>query len=382
MNLICTTAFNLASENAPIVGAFFQPGSHHNSAVKLKQPTSPILDTLQTAVLLIDSSLCVQYMNAAAEQLFEMSFVRTSGQPLAMLTLLDDVIGRQSELVLQNSSSRTIREVEVLTRARVTPQTVDCMLTAYSEAGQRYVLIEFNPVDRMTKMIREGWLEERQQTNHVVIRGLAHEIKNPLGGIRGAAQLLEQELEFPALREYTDLIIRETDRLTNLVSRMQATTRVVEPGAVNIHEVLEHVRKLLLTEHPHWLEFELDYDPSLPAIKAEREPLIQAVMNIAGNAVQAVDAEGMIRLRTRIDRRLVGELPRYRQVVRVDIIDNGPGIPESIADQIFDPMVTGRSAGTGLGLSISADIIRQYGGQIEAESSAEGTCFSLYLLIA
>lgn len=182
------------------------------------------------------------------------------------------------------------------------------------------------------------------------MRGLAHEIKNPLGGLRGAAQLLEQELTDKALKEYTRIIIHEADRLRNLVDRMIGPYQPLKHHPINVHEVLEHVRRLMLVEVPVGLSIERNYDPSLPPLMGDREQLIQAVLNIVRNSVQAMNHQGTVRLRTRIERQLTIGNKRHRLALRVEIEDNGAGIPEELQEHIFYPMVTGRADGTGLGL--------------------------------
>jgi two-component system nitrogen regulation sensor histidine kinase GlnL len=208
---------------------------------------------------------------------------------------------------------------------------------------------------------------------------LAHEIKNPLGGLRGAAQLLERELPDPNLREYTRIIIDEADRLQTLMNRMIGPNRMLTRGLVNIHNVLEHVRGLMQAEFPNGPRVSRDYDPSIPDLTADQDHLIQAFLNLARNACAAAGIAGFIELRTRVLRQFTIGNQRHRLVLRVEVLDNGPGIPEELKDHIFFPMVSGQKGGTGLGLPIAQELISQHGGLIECESRPGETRFFVYL---
>ncbi|MBN2700917.1 MAG: PAS domain-containing sensor histidine kinase, partial [Methylothermaceae bacterium] len=221
------------------------------------------------------------------------------------------------------------------------------------------------------------WLAQ-QNVVHQLLRGLAHEIKTPLGGLRGAAQLLATELTDPALSEYTDVIIAEADRLKALIDRLLAPNQPPRMIELNIHQILERVSQVLAAEYPT-LAFRRDYDPSLPPIHGDPDQLIQAFLNIARNAAQALEGDGEITLRTRIKRRVTIRQQHHRQAVRIDIIDAGPGIAPELLDQIFYPMITSRPDGTGLGLSIAQTLVTRHGGMIECQSQPGRTCFSIYL---
>jgi two-component system nitrogen regulation sensor histidine kinase GlnL len=212
-----------------------------------------------------------------------------------------------------------------------------------------------------------------------LIRNLAHEIKNPLGGLRGAAQLLERELERPELTEYTQVIMKEADRLQSLMDRLLAPNRIPQKVSLNIHEPLERVRSLLLAEYPQGLRIRRDYDVSLPAVAADREQIIQALLNIARNSAQALKGRGEIVLRTRVARQVTLARKLHRLGVTVQIVDNGPGVPADIRDRIFFPLVSGREGGTGLGLTIAQDYVHRHGGVIELESEPGRSCFTLLL---
>ncbi|MDH3637538.1 MAG: nitrogen regulation protein NR(II), partial [Gammaproteobacteria bacterium] len=235
------------------------------------------------------------------------------------------------------------------------------------------------PIDRLLQRVKEENHLDQHAANQAVLRGLAHEIKNPLGGLRGAAQLLDGELPNRELREYTRIIIHEADRLSTLVDRMMGSYKPIQSVALNVHEVLEHIRKLILVDIQEGLNIERDYDPSLPEIIGDRDQLVQAVLNIVRNAVQALEQQGSIRLRTRIERNPMFGRIRHRHGIRVDIEDDGPGVPRELTDQIFYPLVTGRAEGTGLGLSIAQDIVAKHGGYIEFTSKPGHTRFSMVL---
>jgi len=242
-----------------------------------------------------------------------------------------------------------------------------------------YLLLEFHPMDRTLKLAREEQMLDQTQANRLLLRNLAHEIKNPLGGIRGAAQLLEQELEKPALREYTQVIVQEADRLRSLMEKLLSPQNASHYSALNIHEVLERVRSVVLAEMPSGLTFQRDYDISLPALIGDKEQLIQAILNIVRNAAQAMGGSGTIVLRTRIARQVTLVKRRHRLAVMVQIIDNGPGVPPELQDKIFYPLVSGRADGHGLGLTLAQDFISQHHGAIEFDSEPGRTCFTVLL---
>jgi len=245
--------------------------------------------------------------------------------------------------------------------------------------------VELMPIEQQTRQDREERLIDQAQANKELIRNLAHEIKNPLGGIRGAAQLLEMELDSKDLREYTQVIIHEADRLQTLVDRLLAPHRrphVV--GDVNMHEVCERVRSLILAEFPKGLKVVRDYDISIPEFRGDREQLIQAVLNIAHNAAQALterraEGDAEIVLRTRIARQVTFGKQRYRLALELHVIDNGPGVPDSIKDRIFFPLISGREGGSGLGLTLAQTFVQQHHGLIECESMPGRTDFKILI---
>ncbi|CAN7424327.1 nitrogen regulation protein NR(II) [Rhizobacter sp. LjRoot28] len=252
------------------------------------------------------------------------------------------------------------------------------------DAGE-LVIVELVEIEQQTRQDREERALGQAQANKELIRNLAHEIKNPLGGIRGAAQLLEMEVDSRALTEYTQVIINEADRLQALVDRLLAPHRKPHVVSdVNIHEVCERVRSLILAEFPRGLTVQRDYDTSIPEFRGDREQLIQAVLNIAHNAAQALvdrigEGDARIILRTRIARQVTLGKQRYRLALELHIDDNGPGVPESIRDRIFYPLVSGRDGGSGLGLTLAQTFVQQHQGMIECESQPGQTLFKIVI---
>jgi two-component system nitrogen regulation sensor histidine kinase GlnL len=255
---------------------------------------------------------------------------------------------------------------------------LSCVVTRIDAAAaprELALLVELRPIEQQLRMAREERLFSEQQANRELIRNLAHEIKNPLGGLRGSAQLLERELDRPELREYTQVIIKEADRLQKLMDRMLTPHRAPRLEPVGIHEVLERVRSLVEAEFG--VPVQRDYDPSLPDIVADREQLIQAVLNIARNAAQA--GAQWIEFRSRALRQVTLLRQRYRLALELQIIDDGPGVPAEIQDRIFSPLVSGREGGTGLGLSLAQTFVQYHHGVVEFESRPGRTTFRILL---
>jgi two-component system, NtrC family, nitrogen regulation sensor histidine kinase GlnL len=258
------------------------------------------------------------------------------------------------------------------------------VVVAQTDAPEE-VIVELLPLEQQARQDREERLMDQAQVNKELIRNLAHEIKNPLGGIRGAAQLLQMDLQSKALIEYTQVIIHEADRLQLLVDRLLAPHRSPHVvGDVNIHEVCERVRSLILAEFPKGLKVVRDYDASIPEFRGDREQLIQAVLNIAHNAAQALServltGDAQITFRTRVGRQVTFGKQRYRLAVELHVIDNGPGVPDAIKDRIFYPLVSGRDGGSGLGLTLAQTFVQQHHGLIECESTPGQTDFKLLI---
>ena len=245
----------------------------------------------------------------------------------------------------------------------------------------RGLLLEFRYIEQQMKIAREERLLDQSQANRELIRNLAHEIKNPLGGIRGAAQLLERELERPNLHEYTQVIMKEADRLQSLMDRLLIPHRLPQPAPLNIHEVIERVRSLILAEYPRGIKIRRDYDTSVPLLHGDKEQMIQVVLNVVRNAAQAMSGSGQIALRTRVARQITLARKRYKHALQLQISDTGPGIPEEMRERVFYPLVSGREGGSGLGLTLAQTFITQHGGTITFESQPGNTCFTLLLPI-
>ena len=338
-----------------------------------------LLDNMHVAVLLLDDEMRLQYLNAAAESLLKISAQRLDGAFIEQACSEGGSIPEGLVKALRSGQQFTKRQT-VLRLPLPKDITVDYTVTPMVVAGINWLLMEIEPLDRALKISQEEMLISSQAMSRQLIRGLAHEIKNPLGGLRGAAQLLERELPNAELKDYTDIIISESDRLRKLVEQLLGPHKLLNPEPINIHEVLEHVRKLLMAENQS-LDIIKDYDPSMPAILADREQLIQALLNIARNAMQALESvsDARLILRTRVQRKFTISDTMHKLICRLDIIDNGSGIPAEIADNLFFPMVSGRQGGTGLGLSISQSIVNQHKGLIKCDSEKGLTTFSLYL---
>ena len=338
-----------------------------------------ILESLGTAVLVFDARYRLITINQAGEVMLAHSARHVCGRPLQELVVNAEV------MIDQISNSLTSEQVVVqrgclLELPDAADLRVNCTFTPITDdVGHPHVLVELRQINHHLRIEQEERLITQQQATHELLRGLAHEIKNPLGGLRGAAQLLEREISDTALQEYTHIIISEADRLQALLDRMLGPNSLPNIKAVNIHEVLEHVRELVQVEAGNDLEFQQDYDPSLPDLQADRDLLLQAVLNIVRNAAQALENEGEIILRTRIRRNFNIGSCKHRLVARIDVIDNGPGINEELRKQVFYPMITGRSDGTGLGLSIAQALISRHQGLIECTSQPGETVFTVLL---
>jgi two-component system, NtrC family, nitrogen regulation sensor histidine kinase GlnL len=341
------------------------------------------LDLVASSVVITDDQGAILHANAAAETLLDLSRRNLLGQSLpGLFSNSEELSALVAEVAAQKFSRKRLELV--LERTGHDPLSVNCQVSG-ADAIHSGVVFEFQEIDQQLKLNREEQLVAQNQMNRELIRNLAHEIKNPLGGIRGAAQLLERELPSADLKEYTQVVIKEADRLQVLVDRLLAPHRrphVV--GDVNIHEVLERVRSLVLAEYPDGLLIQRDYDVSLPEFRGDREQLIQAVLNITQNAAQALARErdagsAKILLRTRAVRQVTLHKQRYRLALDLHVIDNGPGIAPEIADRIFFPLVSGREGGSGLGLTLAQTFIDQHFGVIECDSKPGATDFRILI---
>jgi len=337
------------------------------------------LDQLTTGVVVFNFAGRIIYVNPSAETLLGVSGVLLVG------VQINQVFERSLELLAAIQTAQLTREtvieyeLDVVVNAHP-PLRLGCTITPY-DAPQEGIFMELRSVDPHLRIARLEQTRLQQEANRELLRNLAHEIKNPLGGIRGAAQLLEHELPRESLREYTQVIIKESDRLQSLMEQLLTPHRTPRYSAVNIHEVLERVRSLILAETPSGMSLQRDYDTSLPEIRADSEQLIQAVLNVARNAVQAMDSQGKIIFRTRVARQSTLESRRHQLGLRVEIIDNGPGILEDIREQIFYPLVSGREGGSGLGLAVAQTLVAQNHGTIDCESHPGCTAFYIFLPI-
>ncbi len=339
----------------------------------------PGLDMLSAAVLLLRADFRVIYANPAAENLFETSRRKLVGRMPGDLFGACPALTAAIDMAVASGASYTEQELE-LGVARKTKLHLACTVSPV-ETGDAALLLEFRHIDHQLKIAREERLNEHQHANRELIRNLAHEIKNPLGGIRGAAQLLERELDAPPLFEYTQVIIGEADRLQLLVNRLLTPHRLPSYRRINVHEVLVRVKGVVQAEFPA-LPIACDFDISLPEFDADPEQLTQAVLNIVRNAAQALagtTAAPEIRITTRIARGVTLVRRRHRLGIVLAIEDNGPGVPDAIRDRIFYPLVSGREGGSGLGLTIAQTLIAQHHGTIECESAPGRTVFTIVL---
>ncbi len=345
-------------------------------------PTT-VLNHLTTAVIVIDSELCVLSMNQSAESLFETSSNQQKNQTINKLILRPKSLADELKSVLDQQRSHTVRETQMLLRNGKVLM-IDYAVTPIKTAQKTQLVIELWSLNWLLRVNRENAMLAQYQVTKSLMQGLAHEIKNPLGGIRGAAQLLEGEIN-PELRDYTQVVIREADRLRNLVERMLGAQEAPKLAMGNIHAILEHVITLKKAEHGNRLCIEKNYDPSIPECLLDAEQLQQVFLNIIENAAQSLIEEdikpGQITVSTRTLRQYTIGTQRFRLVCRVDINDNGPGIPKESQENIFFPMVSGRANGTGLGLSISQSIVKHHDGLIECNSEPGNTTFTVLLPI-
>lgn len=344
-----------------------------------------VLGNLTAAVFLVnpDSGIC--YMNQAAESVLGMSFKRAEGAELFSLLALSAEDSQAIGNANQEMRPFTRRQAKVRDTQGL-EKTVDYSVIPLDLVEGKFLLVEVRELDRLMKINREEQQIAAHDTTRQLVRGLAHEVKNPLGGILGAAQLLHQELDDPELQEYTSVITEETNRLRNLVDRMLGPNQRPQFHRLNVHQVVERVATLLEVETRGKVRIVKDYDPSVPEVFVDSEQLIQAVLNVGRNALEALLDSGVqdpeITLRTRVQYRFTLGHVQHALIARMDIVDNGPGIDEALLDEIFYPMISGRDKGTGLGLSIAQSIINVHKGLIECSSRPGETQFSIYLPIA
>lgn len=339
----------------------------------------PILDNLSTAVLAFDKELRLLFINPAGENLLAVSRKQAEGMLLsALMPSAHELIEKLSNALDQGNMFTEYQITLPLNGTR--DITVDYTVTPFGESSNaESLLLELDNIDRHAQITREEHRLSQYEISREVVRGLAHEIKNPLGGLRGAAQLLESELPDPTLKEYTDVIISEADRLQNLLNRMLGPNTLPHKEEISIHQVLEHVRTLVLAEAESTLLIERDYDPSLPNLHADADQMVQVILNITRNAAQALNGNGTITFCTRAERYVTIGNQRHKLALRLEIRDNGPGIPADMVEKIFYPMVSMSTSGSGLGLAIAQSLLHQHGGIIECTSEPQNTVFSINL---
>lgn len=340
-----------------------------------------IINNIVTATLMLDESLCVRYANPSAEQLFSQSAKRIINQPISKLIQHASMDLALLSQPLQSGQSITDSDVTFVVDGK--PLMLEVTVSPISWKKELMLLVEMRKIGQQRRLTQELNQHAQQQAAKLLVRGLAHEIKNPLGGLRGAAQLLERMLPDQSLTEYTQIIIEQADRLRALVDRLLGPQKPGKKKCGNLHQILEKVRQLVELEANADLIIERDYDPSLPDILMDTDQIEQALLNIVSNAAQilAHQSQGIITLRTRTVHQANIHGQRHKLVARIEITDNGPGIPTELQDTLFYPMVSGRDGGSGLGLSISQNLIDQHNGKIDVESWPGRTTFTIYLPI-
>jgi two-component system nitrogen regulation sensor histidine kinase GlnL len=348
------------------------------------QPTQAelcgVLDGIATSIIWLDGNGAVLHLNEPAEDLFGVSRNHATGRSIRDLLKanveLDGVIARARAAGAQYSQ----RELAFEAGPGSAHRNLDVTVSPFDSAGHSGgVIVELADATQHQRILRENALLTQLGGSRAMVRQLAHEIKNPLGGLRGAAQLLERQLKDPALHEYTTVIISEADRLAALVDSLLGPGQPPRKEPVNIHELVQHVGHLLAAEAPTGVAIERDYDPSLPPLRLDRNQVIQALLNLGRNAIQAVGTHGRIVLRTRaLTNASIGSR-RYRVVASIQVEDDGPGVPTELKDTVFYPLVTGRQGGTGLGLAVAQDLVGRHDGLIEFDSRPGRTVFTILL---
>ena len=343
-----------------------------------KLAVDKILDYLSSSIICLDTDLKLCHLNATGEILFDSSASTLIGRDFSQLfsQVEPSTITAKLGHFVEHRQPMTEHEATI-TLSSGKSITADYTIYPLEEAeAGGYILIEIKPLDRQVQILRDEFSQQQKLASQQFARGMAHEIKNPLSGIRGAAQLLEREIMQPSMKEYTDVIISEVDRLQTLVNNMPGPNVKLVKQSINILEILEPIRSLLLAAEPGRFCIHRDYDPSIPELLADKDQLIQAFLNIAQNAVQALGQDGEITFKTRIGRQFTIGQSKHPLVIQVDISDNGRGISSALCDTIFLPMVTDKPQGSGLGLPIAQEIISAHGGIIKSESLPIGTRFS------
>lgn len=340
-----------------------------------------VLEGLSAGVLLVDARGEISYLNHAAEDLLGLSLKHARGR------LLRELLKDGAE-ELHTIVQRCAEAEQPYTRRELTirsahnggePLIVDCAINPLDHAPGDLLVVEIRDATRRVRILRENSLLTQHGGSRIMIRQLAHEVKNPLGGLRGAAQLLERKLAEPELKEFTDIIIKEADRLVKLVDNLLGPGTPPRKSSINIHELLHHVRRLVQADAPRGVNFKLDYDPSLPRLDLDRDQIIQAMLNLVRNAAQSVGESGTITFRTRALTHYTIGKRLHRLVASIEIEDDGPGVPEDLRETLFYPFVTGRQDGTGLGLALAQELVNRHDGLIEYHGEAGRTVFQILL---
>ena len=344
---------------------------------KIETESEIVLGNLSTAILVLSDGDNIVFANQAAENLLKESATQMQGQRLIALIINGEELVEIVSQAAMTNKTFTRRRMQLLL-PRKDNFTADVTVTPVPDKGQ--ILVELIPMDRYLRIDRDAAIQEHYDVTRQMVKGLAHEIKNPLGGIKGSAELLARELADKSLEEYTDIIIQETNRLTSLLDRMLGPNTQAEKTLISVHQVLERTANLIELEAKN-LEIIRDYDPSIPEFFIDPELLLQAVLNVARNSMQILETtpDPELTFTTRIERQFTINGRRHKVVVRVDIKDNGPGVPQEIQEQLFYPMISRRPGGTGLGLTFAQSIIAQHNGMIEFESEPGDTTFSIII---
>ena len=339
-----------------------------------------VIDSLSTSVIVVDNNLLVEEINPAAENLLGISQTRAYGQPLLQLVgddkELADILHRSLATGSAYANELRLAPTEVHADERLVDCRVSQMPGVNADAA---LLVEMTDVTRRTRISKENALIIQHGAGRQMIRQLAHEIKNPLGGLRGAAQLLERQLDRDELKEYTSVIISEADRLAALVDTLLGPGGPPNKRPVNIHELLEYVARVVEPDLGERLTINRDYDPGLPLFSLDSDQMVQAFLNLVQNAARALEGHGTITLRTRAEINFTIGDTRHPVVASIEIEDDGPGIPAELQDSVFYPLVTSRADGTGLGLPVAQELISRHGGLIEFESRAGCTVFQVLI---
>lgn len=332
-----------------------------------------ILDNLRTGVILINHALMVNYSNAAAEMILSRSVIKDKS---LHEVLPSSELFEQLDTITSESDSVSLREIIIINKF-AQPLTINIDISIFGE----HILLELENADLRIELIQHQAQQQQQDASRNLLRGMAHEIKNPLGGIRGAAQLLASEFDTLEIHEYTNIIINESDRLKTLIDRILRPQQKAELELLNIHEITEHVYTLINADSKKQVSITRDYDASIPDLMIDRDQLIQVVLNIVNNAYEAVSNKGNITLTTRISRHQYIGSELHATAVTIAITDNGPGISDELYPNIFFPMISGRADGTGLGLPIAQKLISLNGGELKCSSHYNGCCFEIILPI-